>query len=103
MLDDLSVLESEDVDADLWPEDVVLGVGEDVVAILEDPDRVDVRALGDGFEQRVKARHAVSGSQVVLNVVVGVNHPDGLGRASSDGFQQIDDLLLLGGHDGSFC
>jgi len=52
MLDDLSVLESEDVEADLWPEDVVLGVGVDVVAILEDPDRVDVRALGDGFEQR---------------------------------------------------
>jgi hypothetical protein len=49
MLDDLSVFESEDVEADSWPEDVVLGVGEDVVAILEDPDRVDVRALGDGF------------------------------------------------------
>jgi hypothetical protein len=62
MLDDLSVLESEDVEADSWPEDVVLRVGEDVVAILKDPDSVDARALGDGFQQRVKARQAVSGS-----------------------------------------
>jgi hypothetical protein len=38
----------------------------------------------------------------VLDVIVGVNHVDGLGRASFDGFQQIDDLLLLGRHDGSF-
>jgi len=37
-------------------------VGEDVVAILKDPDSVDARALGDGFQQRVKARQAVSGS-----------------------------------------
>jgi len=41
VLDDQAVFEAKDVEADSWPEEVVLGVSEDVVAIFKDTDGVD--------------------------------------------------------------
>jgi hypothetical protein len=41
VLDDHAGFEAKDVEANFWPEEVVLGVGEDVVAIFKDTDGVD--------------------------------------------------------------
>jgi hypothetical protein len=39
MLHDLAALEAEDVEADLGAEEIVVGVGEDEVTVLEDARR----------------------------------------------------------------
>ena len=41
MLDDQTIFVAKDVKANAWPEEVVLGVSEDIVAIFKDTDGVD--------------------------------------------------------------
>jgi hypothetical protein len=43
VLDDQAIFEAKDVEANLWPEEVVLGVSEDVIAIFKDTDGIDGR------------------------------------------------------------
>src|ERR1700731_312135 len=48
MLDDQTIFEAKDVEADAWPEEVVLGGSEDIVAIFKYTDGVD-RRIGRQF------------------------------------------------------
>ena len=41
VLDDQTIFEAKDVEANSWPEEVVLGVSEDIVAVFKDTDGVD--------------------------------------------------------------
>ena len=43
MLDDQTIFEAKDVEADAWPEEVVFRVSEDIIAIFKDTDGVDGR------------------------------------------------------------
>jgi hypothetical protein len=43
VLDDQTIFEAKDVEADAWPEEVVFGVSEDIVPIFKDADRIDRR------------------------------------------------------------
>ena len=43
VLDDQTIFEAKDVEADAWPEEVVFGVSEDIVAIFKHTDGVDRR------------------------------------------------------------
>ena len=38
-----TIFEAKDVEANFWPEEVVLSVSEDIVAIFKDADRIDGR------------------------------------------------------------
>ena len=51
MLDDQAIFEPEDVESDAWSEEVVLRVGEDIIAIFKDADRIDGR-IGGKFLMR---------------------------------------------------
>jgi hypothetical protein len=41
MLDDQTIFEAKDVEADAWPEEVVFSVSEDIIAVFKDTDGVD--------------------------------------------------------------
>src|SRR5713226_6871164 len=41
MLDDQTIFEAKDVEADAWPEEVVFRVSEDIIAVFKDTDGVD--------------------------------------------------------------
>src|SRR5580693_6725697 len=41
MLDDQTIFEAKDVEADAWPEEVVFSVREDIIAVFKDTDGVD--------------------------------------------------------------
>ena len=43
MLDDQTIFEAKDVETDAWPEEVVLSVSEDIIAVFKDTDGVDGR------------------------------------------------------------
>ena len=75
MLDDLAVLEAEDVKADLGAEEVVVGMREDEVAVLEDANRVHLRRIlgGSCLQQRAEPGEPVADRQVVLDVLVRVD------------------------------
>src|SRR5687767_5872309 len=69
VLHNLSVLESEDVKADLGRK-VVVGVCEHVVAILEHADRVHAgRSLGELSQQCAEPCEAITRAEVVLDVL----------------------------------
>src|SRR5258708_28882074 len=41
MLDDQTIFESKDIEANAWPEEVVLRMSEDIIAVFKDTDGVD--------------------------------------------------------------
>lgn len=96
MIDDLAILESEDIEAHLGAEDVVVGMREDQITVLEDPHRIDLRrTLGKLLQERDKPGQAVDDPQVVLNVLFGVDIGDGFRVAGFNALEHFDDLLIL--------
>src|SRR5580692_7691625 len=101
MLDDQTLFEAKDVEADAWPEEVVLRVSEDVVPIFKDADRVDGRIGRHVFDESGDTCRTGSHLQVVLDVLIGIDICE---RNRIFGFkrlQQIDDLLFTAGRHGS--
>jgi hypothetical protein len=99
MLDNLAVLKPENVEADLGAKEIVVGVRDDEVAVLEDTNRVRLgRVRRKRGDEGSKAGETVCGIEVVLGIALRVDNADRLGGARLDGLEQIDDLLFLGGH-----
>ncbi|MFY0573855.1 hypothetical protein ACN28S_05315 [Cystobacter fuscus] len=96
VLHDLPVLEAEDVETNLGSEEVVVGVGEDEIAVLEHPRGVHPgRVLGECPQERAEAGEAVRGPQVVLDIFVRVDDGDGRPLPGFDRLEEVDHLLLL--------
>ena len=73
MLHDLTVLEAEDVEADLGAEEVIVRVGEDVVSILEGAHSVHAGGTcGQGGECFAEASQAILNPGIVLDVLAGL-------------------------------
>ena len=101
VLDDQAVFEAKDVEANFWPEEVVLGVCEDIVPIFKDADRIDGRIGRHVLDEGGDTCRTGSHLQVVLDILIGIdicerNRIFGLKR-----LQQIDDLLFTAGRHGS--
>ena len=94
VLDDHAVFEAKDVEADFWPEEVVLGVSEDVVAIFKDTDGVDRRIGRHVLNENGYTFRARSHLQVVLDVLVRVDIRERDLIFSLKRLQEIDDLLF---------
>ena len=93
MLHDFTVFEAENIEADLGAEEVVVGVGDDVVAILEHAYGVHLggfREVLERTEGSAKPCKSVCNAQVVLGVVICVDVSDGLGGPGFDGFEFLD-------------
>lgn len=93
VLHDFTVFEAENIEADLGAEEVVVGVGDDVVAILEHAYGVHLggfREVLERTEGSAKPGKSVCNAQVVLGVVVRVDVSDGLGGPGFDGFEFLD-------------
>src|SRR5271165_2821316 len=101
MLDDQGIFIAEDVEANFWSEEVVLGVSEDIVPIFKYTDRIDGRIGRHVLDEGRDTCRTGSHLQVVLNVLMGIdirerNRIFGLKR-----LQEIDDLLFTAGRHGS--
>jgi hypothetical protein len=69
VLHDLSFLKSENIEAYPGIADVLLRVGKDKAAILENTNGIDLgSALGKRFQPLAKSRQAVCDARVVLNI-----------------------------------
>jgi hypothetical protein len=55
VLDDQAIFEAEDVESDAWTKEVVLGVGEDAIAILKDANGIDERIERHVLDEGVHA------------------------------------------------
>ena len=88
VFDCLAVLEAEDLEPDPARCEVVFGVPEHEVAVLEGADHVHPRRrFRQPLEQRGKAFAAFPGLRVVLDVFCFVDHGDRSGIAGLDAFQ----------------
>src|SRR5580700_6753423 len=101
MLDDQTIFEAKDVEADAWPEEVVFRVSEDIIAVFKDADRMDGRIGRHVLDEGGDTCRTRSDLQVVLDILIRIdicerNRIFGLKR-----LQQIDDLLFTAGRHGS--
>ncbi len=96
VLDGLAVFEAEDVEADLGAEEVVLGVEEDEIAILEDANGVDPGgAFGESLKDGGEAGQTIGYGEVVLRVAVGVDVSGRLSVIGLETLQKLDGLLFV--------
>ena len=95
MFDHQAFLESEDFESDLRGGEVVLGVGEYVLTILEGTHDVDVgRCLGKPLEERGQSLAPLVSLGVVLDVLVGVDDRHRRRVTGFDAFQEVPNLLF---------
>ena len=96
MLDRLSVLEPEDLEADLACREVVLRVAEEEVAVLEGSNDVHPRrSLRQPLEENRQSLAALVGLGVVLNVLRFINDGDGARITGLDALEKRPDLIFL--------
>ena len=94
VLDDQAVFEAKDVEANFWPEEVVLGVSEDVVPIFKDADRIDGRIGRQVPDEGGDTCRTGSHLQVVLVVFIGIDIRERNRILGLKRLQEIDDLLF---------
>src|SRR5467141_310056 len=91
MLDDLSVFETENVEAHLRAEEIVFGMGKHEIAVLVNPHRIDPgRSLRKRLEESLDPSQAIAYGQVVLNVFVGVDVGERLAVTRLDALEKFD-------------
>src|SRR5580658_5030027 len=101
MLDDQAIFEPEDVESDAWPEEVILRVSEDIIAIFKDADRIDGRFGRQVLDERGDACWARPNLQVVLDVFIRIDICERNPILGLERLQEIDALLLTAGRHGS--
>lgn len=70
MLYDPFILEPEDVESDLWAEEIVVTVSENILAILERADGIHMsRALRKRLEELAQTRETILYSKIMLDVL----------------------------------
>ena len=96
MLHGLPVLEAEDLEPDAPGGEIVLGVAEDEIAILEGADDVHARICRrQALEQGREPLAALPGLRVVLNVFRLVDHGDRVRVSGFDAFEQGADFIFV--------
>src|SRR5882724_4453515 len=92
MLDDLSVFETENVEAHLRAEEVVFGMGKHEIAVMKNPHRIDPGcSLGQGLQDSADPSQAGAYSQVVLNVLVVIDIGERLAVTRLYALEKFDD------------
>jgi hypothetical protein len=95
VLNDFSVLEAEHVETDLRTEEIVFGVREDEIAVLENAHRFRLGgAFWKKFEHGDESLDAVAHGEVVLNVFLRVHHRGRSWITGLNAFEQLDNLFL---------
>ena len=105
MFDNEAVFVAENVEANVGPEKIEkIRVDKDVLAVLEDPERVDAGGAVEGGEDALHAGEAVRRDEAMLDIEVvwvgGVDGGEGSLIAGFDGFHDVEDLLVAGGVHG---
>src|SRR5690349_8922965 len=98
MLDDFAVLETENVKPHFWAKEIVAGVGEHEITVLEQTNCMNLRrSLRQRLKERLDAGQAIGHREVVLNVLLRVNVSERPALACFEALEEVDDLLFMVG------
>ena len=96
MLHRLPVLKAEDLEPDAPGREIVLGVAEHEIAVLEGADDVHPRiCFREPLEQGRQPLASLFCLRIVLNVFRFVDHRDRAGFAGFDAFEQGADFIFV--------
>ena len=99
MLDNFVAGEPEDVEAHPWTAKVVISLRDHIIAIGEDPHRMDARSCRRMKHQFLEGGRAVGDPQIVLNIRAGIDVGEGADVSCLQALQKRGhpvDLLICG-------